>query len=291
MDLIKEKLIPLDKSWIIRMGVLDLINEYDDIIDFLDREKELNGDLFALRQAVKDWYKKARIYVGESGTLLRFLRFISWKYDLDKDFVTKGTLKRRKINTNPEIVNWPLVKLIELDHGTSQWASAAVLTGRNEKIKNPPFKLKLTFEALDHWNKMRGDRKKWEAKYDDNILRQANAFMELLKGKRVNFKAMQAEDYCFARAFGFISKEEGEEKWPSLRGHESNRVEEMEKEMKYFDDNKEIKSKDHRVVQAMSMLAQIKGKNVKIAYPESVNKSWPQFWKFVDYCSDKQKII
>ena len=35
-----------------------------------------------------------------------------------------------------------------------------------------------------------------------------------------------------ARAFGFISKEEGEEKWPSLRGHESDRIEEMEKEMK-----------------------------------------------------------
>ena len=138
---------------------------------------------------------------------------------------------------------------------------------------------------------MRGDRKKWEAKYDENILRQANAFIDLVEGKKINFKAIQAEDYCFARAFGFISKEEGEEKWPSLRGHESDRIEEMEKEMKYFEDNKEIKSKDHRVVQAMSMLAQIKGKNVKIAYSESVNKSWPQFWRFLDFCSNKPKNI
>jgi len=40
---------------------------------------------------------------------------------------------------------------------------------------------------------------------------------------------MQPEDYCFARVFGYITKTKGENKWPSLKGHESNRISEMEK--------------------------------------------------------------
>jgi len=44
---------------------------------------------------------------------------------------------------------------------------------------------------------------------------------------------------------------------------------------------KEILSKDHRVIQAIAMWAKVNQKEIKILYPEVVNKSWPQFWDFL----------
>lgn len=281
MELIKQGYIPLDKSWIIRMGVLDLLNGYEDIVHFLEQEKQLSDDLKSLLKALVAWKSKI-IDVGESGTLFRFLRFASWKLGLDKEFVLHGTLKQRKICDNPEIVNYSQEKLLELDNGTSQWASVAVLLGDKERLENPPYKLKLTYEAVDYWQKQREKGKCWEPRYDKTILQQAEAFLELLKNGKTNFIPEQAEDYCFARVFGFITKQEAEDRWPSLRGHESNRIEEMEKALEDVNNERETVSKDHRIVQAIAMLQKVKNENTKIKYTSSVNKSWPQFWKFLN---------
>ncbi len=64
------------------------------------------------------------------------------------------------------------------------------------------------------------------------------------------------------------------ERKPTLRGHESNRLTEMEKAL----EEKEISYKDHRVVQAVVMFH--KG-NIMVKYPSCVKKSWPQFWRFI----------
>ena len=69
-----------------------------------------------------------------------------------------------------------------------------------------------------------------------------------------------------------MTAEEGEKRWPSLRGHESDRIAEMEEALQ----QKEITSRDHRVIQAIAMLKRDK---ITIKYPDSVNKSWPQFWQ------------
>ncbi len=91
----------------------------------------------------------------------------------------------------------------------------------------------------------------------------------------MNFVPEQAEDYCFSRAFGIVTTEFGEKTWPSFKGHESDRIQEMDIALQ----QKEVTSKDHRVVQAIAML---KGNEVLIKYLDSVNKSWPQFWKFLE---------
>lgn len=104
---------------------------------------------------------------------------------------------------------------------------------------------------------------------------QAFAYINWRKNRKINFTPQQAEDYCFARAFGLITAEEGEKIWPSLRGHESDRINEMEQSL----NQDKITSTDHRIIQAVSML---KGNSVKIKYPNAVNKSWPQFWRFLD---------
>lgn len=277
--MIKNGLIPLDKSWIIRMGILDLINGYSDTVLFLEKQKQLSDDLQALLGALRDWGLKKEINVGESGTLYRFLQFASWKLGLSKKFILQKTLRQRKICDNPEIINFSLSELLKLDNGTSQWASAAVLLGNKNKISNPPYKLALTYEAVSHWENQRKQNKCWIPRYDRTILKQAAAFLKILDGEKADFAPEQAEDYCFARAFGFITKEKGEELWPSLRSHESDRIAEMENVLANL--NGEIESRDHRAAQAIAMLQKTKGKEIKMKYPEAVNKSWPQFWNFL----------
>jgi len=264
------------------MGILDLLNGYDDIIRFLERQEQLSNDLKALYRASIAWKYEKPVDVGESGTLYRFLKFANWKLGLNKKFILHGSLLKRKICDNSKIINYSLEKLLKLDNRTSQWASAAVLFNNERKVKNPPHKLILTYKAISHWKSQRVKGQSWKPRYDKTILRQAEAFLKLVKKGKISFVPQQPEDYCFARAFGLISKKEGESRWPSLRGHESDRIEEMEEMLDYANKRKEINSKDHRVVQAIAMYQKKKNIDIKIKHPEVVNKSWPQFWKFLN---------
>ncbi len=284
--LIEKSLIPLDKSWIIRMGFLDTINGYKDIIIFLENQQNLNDDLQALKRVSNDWATKNELNVGESGTLYRFFKFANWKLHLNKNFIVEGTLKNRDICDNSSITVLTIEKLLALDNSTSQWASAAILMGNTEEFKNPPYKLKVTYDAVSHWKEQRGKGEIWQPRYDETILKQAITFIKMHKSEKVDFVSEQAEDYCFARVFNFISKEEGEKKWPALRGHESDRIAEMEKVIEQIKKNEDIISKDHRVVQAVGMYQKLNKLTSTIIYPKSVNKSWPQFWDFLDKITD-----
>jgi hypothetical protein len=281
-DLAIKGYIPLDKSWTIRMGVLDLLSGREYYINgILAEHRELSDDLLALERCVHDWNSNRTLDVGESGTLYRFLQFTSWKLNLNKQFIRRGTLRNRPINQNPAIVTYPLAELLTLDNGTSQWASAAVLAGSEEMVPRPPYKLALTYEAVAHWKMRQKQGGRWFLRHDATILRQAVAFLGLRSGKKEPFVPVQAEDYCFARAFEYITSEEGAERWPNLRGHETDRIEEMERSLAEFKAGQQIVSQDHRVVQAIVMLGKVKKKRVRVSYPASVNKSWPQFSRFV----------
>ena len=282
---IPERYIPLDKSWIIRMGVLDIINGYNDIQVFLGNQNNLGDDLLALKKASEVWHTNKLVEVGESGTLYRLLKFASWKLGLNKKFVVSGTLSQRNITDNPDIIKLSQKELLKLDNNTSQWATASVLLGDKERIKNPSFKLKVTYEAVEHWTNQRKINKSWILRLDQTILHQTEAFISLLNKEHPKFIPEQAEDYCFARVFGYITKEEGEKKWPSLMGHESNRIVEMENIIKCANEGKPISSKDHRVVQAIAMWAEVNNKKIIITYPEVVNKSWSQFWDFMEWAT------
>jgi len=276
-----KKFIPLDKSSIIGMGLLDIINGYKDIETFLGQQKILSEDLLALKRASELWRTNEPIDVGESGTLYRLLQFASWKLGLNKKFIIRGTLKNKKITDDPGIVNLPLEELLKLDNGTSQWATATKLLGNKETVSNPPYKLKITYEAIRHWKKRRKEGLSWEPRQDETILKQAETFLSLSRKENAKFIAEQAEDYCFARAFNFISQEEGLKRWPSLQSHESNRILEMENALNVAQKGEEIISKDHRVIQAIVMWGIVNNSAVKIKHPEAVNKSWPEFWEFI----------
>src|SRR3989344_6836438 len=276
-----KEFIPLDKSWLNRMGVLDIIYGYSDIREFLDSQADLSDDLLAVRRAAEDWKKDVPVDVGESGTLYRLLQFASWKLNLNKVFIKNGTLKDRSITNDPNIMNFSLEELLKLDNETSQWATASVLMGNEQRIPNPPNKLQETFDAVLHWNKQREAGLVWDTRYDETIKIQAETFLRLLRGEEAAFVSQHSEDYCFARVFNYMTKEEGEKMFPSVKGHETNRIEEMERAIAQAEAGESVDSKDHRVVQTLAMWGKVNKKEIKFTYPEAVNKSWTLFWDFL----------
>ena len=285
--LINHEHIPLDKSWIIRMGILDLINSKKDILRFLESQQNLGGDLKALQRIIVSWNDSSQpLDVGESGTIYRFVRFYTWKHKINREIKISDTLakrvKRGAICNNPEIVNWQIEELLKLDNQTSQWATMAYLLGDRRKVKNPPFKLQVTYDAVEHWEQQRKKVKSWEARVDPTILNQALAFIDYLRTGKIKFSPEQAEDYCFARAFDVMTQEQGMKLYPSLEGHETPRFDEMEKSLIEAKSGKVISSEDHRVVQAIAMKYFSEGfGRINFAKPDCVNKTWPKFWDFL----------
>lgn len=273
--------VPWDKSWVIRMGVRDLLaGKKRRTLNFLETQESLNEDLIALATALFSWTLGGiPVDVGESGTLYRFLRFASWKLGRPVTFIRSGTLKTRQICDDSSIVNLPQRELLKLDNGTSQWASAAVLCGDQERLSDAPYKLQLTYVAVTHWEVFKESG--WIPRRDRTIERQADAFNGLFHRGQLAFKPEQAEDFCFAYAFCGMSAAEGLAQWPSLLGHESNRIDEMGQALLQAKKGEVVQSRDHRVVQAVAMWCVFNGKPTLVAHPGAVNKSWPQFWEFL----------
>jgi len=282
------KYIPLDKSWLIRMGVLDLTHGYQDIGKFLANQENLGDDLIALKRVAEKWDTEEPLNVGESGTLYRFVQFYFWKNKIDREIIKEGSLLERGACNNPGIINWTLEKLLDLDGGTTQWASASIINGSTEKITVPRYKnkLQLSYDAVEHWNSQRNDNLCWEPKYDRTIEKQAIAFINYLKTGKIYFSINHSEDYCFGRAFELINKEIGENIFPQIRRHESDRLQEMEEALEDAVNYRQVFSEDHRVIQAVVMKSLGSKNKINVLNPQSVNKSWPQFWNFIEYCKN-----
>jgi hypothetical protein len=280
-----DAIVPLDKSWIIRMAVLDIFNgRAEDTIKFLKSQKDLGSDLRSVLKAAEGWDTGKGIGT-ESATFFRMLQFGIWKFGLDKRLVKEGTLRDRPMAEDPNIINYPISELLKLDGGTSQWASAAVLFGA-PRCEESRVKLDLTHDAVRHWNEMRDSGRCWLRLTDTTIKAQAKAFLELLTNGKSSWEPRHSEDYCLARALGMMTPEEGAIRWSSLKGHESDRIAEMETAISQFRSGSDITSKDHRVIQSIAMLAQVSHAKASFASAESVGKSWPLFWRFFDNVSN-----
>lgn len=272
-----DKFIPIDKSHCIRMTLIDLF-KYGKNSTHKFNKGIICDDLMSLNVTVRNWTSTPTnnvVYVGESGTLYRLTQFYAWKNSLPKYFIKAGTLHYRNINSNPSIINLPQSELLKLDNGTSQWASAAVLAGDAERLPNPPNKLRLTYNCIDNHHDS------WQPVLDETIHRQARYFVSLIEKTNSEFVPNHSEDFCFAYAFGKITGDEGLKRWPALLSHESNRIDEMEREYERARSGTRIASKDHRVVQALALWGLLHRKTVSFEYPQAVMKSWPLFWNFV----------
>lgn len=273
---IDQSTMPWDKSWGLRCGVLDIVHgQPERAIHVLDSNPPLSDDLVALREAAWEWDKTDVISVGESGTLYRFLQYVSWQQGLNKQFMKSGTLQGRGMSTQDIVMHRNQAGLLLLDNETSQWASAAALCGDPERLPNPPFKLATTYEAIDHWNQAQAASKPWELRKDATITAQAVAFQGLLKGLQPNFEPVQAEDFPFARVFDYMTTDEAKKRWRSLAGHESNRFEEVDAMLALAEQGEPVPTRDHRIAQAIIFWGKITEREVEIIHPECISKSWP----------------
>jgi hypothetical protein len=288
MDEEIKQYIPLDKSWAIRLGFLDIINGTDLFLSQIKERDDLNNDINDLIKASEQWNDSDEIDIGESGTLFRYLQFASWKLGLNKKFVKHKTLLSREMCNDSNIVNWPLDEIAKLDHNTTQWASAAILMGNTDEVPEDNYFLQMSKEALKHYLEIKNKRDDslCEIKTDKTFLRQIEYFVNLLEGKQdIKFKMIHPDDYCFARAFDLTNKKEGKEMWPAVIGHESNRLEEMEIALEQFEKGEAVTSTDHRVAQSLALLGLLKNKEISFSSPDCVNKTWPRFWEFLDFVS------
>lgn len=279
--------MPWDKSRIIRYSMLDVIHgQEQQALDWLEENFEtLGDDLVALRRTIKQYIGGQVLDVGESGTLLRFWRWILWSQGDKRPIILRGTLQERDICNDPAILKLSLHQLLELDKGTSQWASAAVLWSKQTfPGRLMPPHLYLTYMVLEEWQAARADGKPWDARKDAIIMHQAMAYIEWIKTGVMNFVPDNGEDFCFATSFDLLTPEEGRIRWPALRGHESNRViamKEAQAAIAWSRWDGYNHSRDHRVVQALAMRY---GSAIQFTHPECVSKSWPQFWEFIAFC-------
>lgn len=268
-----EALLPADKSWFIRIAFLCFIHKKPIPV----APEDANDDIKSLLEALKpeNWAQK-KIFIGDGATAYRFLQFYVWKFGKMKEFIKGPILAPRPICNDPSIVQLPQKKLLKVDN-TSQWASACALCGNPHRVPNPPFKLAVSYEALDAFE----TGNPAAIRPDATILRQAEAFLEVCDTGNTSWKPSHSEDFCFANAFALMSARTGAERWPSLAGHESNRPKEMLDQMESLVFRNRITSKDHRVIQAVAMFAESKGITYKVSHPLAVAKSWPRFWDFL----------
>ncbi len=303
-----EKYTPQDKSWVIRMGILDLTRGYtQDIINFLDSQDQtaLGSDLKALRRIAGEWHLRYSkpLNVGESGTIYRFVKFYNWLNNIPHEPIVSDTLQKRsreEITNDSSIVHLTPEILLTLDNNTTQWATmqylllppalrkkvAPIIHHGKTLTRSGDFKLRVTYDAVSHWEEQRKEGKCWESRIDPTFFAQQKAFVDGLKTGKVIYTGEQAEDYCFERAFDLITQDEGSLVYPSVEGHETNRIEEMEKVIAKLNVTGIIDSPDHRVVQAMVMRQIFLGKPYTVANPNVVNKTWPKYWEFIKYVNE-----
>jgi len=191
------------------------------------------------------------------------------------------------------MLNWSVPELLIESPMTTQRASASYLIGRTSKMeshnKREYNKLFLTYEAKEHWLESRAQNRCWAPKYDETIIRQAEAYQRKLNNEPFGFEPKHSEDACFAIAFDIKTLDQAESEWPSIVNHESNRIKEMGSALEAYEKGAIIVSDDHRVVSSMAMKCKVDNNSLSVSSirnrfsnPDCVSKAWPMFWRFLN---------
>lgn len=283
-ELIRLRLGPIDKTDLIDKGMLDLVHgraqDTIDLVNSYPREK-IGDDIYYLGVSLQDLLDGRPLHINESAKLKRSYKMYGWKTGAKIEFIEEGSLKNRKICDNPEIANWSQRELLNIPRDeTTQFASMAVIMGDRERLLDAPYKLKVAYDAVDHWEKRRAMNLMWVPMYDQTILSELVSNIEKLKYGKTNFRYVHSENYMRARCLGIMGPKDAEKK---LQNQESPRIDETEKMIEEVYSGKEITSKDHRVVFNGVFLQLENGMEVKVRYKSAVNKTFPQFWKYVSY--------
>jgi hypothetical protein len=226
------------------------------------------------------------VSVGESGTLYRSIVYWSMVKNWRMEIFTTGTLAPREITIPENLLELTPQQLSKLDNQTSQWLSAAMISGypftmRDLEEVYSPFLL-LTWEAKRKYEKvLYEDPSNFHSVlgYDNTLFRQFVAYRKWLQTSKLDFLVSSSEDVCFAVAMGY-DIEELLPRFPQIVTHESNRYEAMVELTNAGPMPSSLRnSRDHRVVMATAMKFGL-GPGF-FAHPQCVSKSCPRFWDFM----------
>lgn len=284
--------VPVSKSVAIRAIMLDLATDRRDVpsvTDVIGNIADLPDDVIAAVKLSED-LKAGRnvVSVGESGTLYRFLIYWARKNKRLIEFTTSGTLRNREITIPDNLLDLSYDELLALDNGTSQWASAAMICGKQYEltlIGKSPF-LAITLNTMLAYKRaMPYERGPYSILTPDmTFVRQFDHYERVMNNPGLKFVPVSSEDFCYAVAMG-ADVEELLERFPSVIHHESNRYEAMKLlAVAGPVPNSIHNSKDHRVIMAAAMKYGV-GPNL-FTYPQCVSKSCPRFWEFMKYMKD-----
>lgn len=270
---IPEKHIPLCKSTYMRLATLDYIHDSSQTIDILSNYWALLGDdLKATRNAfVQLKNRDYPIRVDKSRTLYCIIQWKLWLDGIDKEISANFSVADR-IHANKEIIYLSPERLLQLESGTSQWATAQALWGSANRIVSPPQKLQMTYDLIDNYDKER------KIIYDQTILRQLIAWYNMIQGRQHGFFPLHSEDACFAMIVLEFNYENIHEQWPQIEFHESDRILEADITRREINADHSISSRDHRIIQAGVMKQILEEKPISVKYPHEVNKSFPFFF-------------
>jgi hypothetical protein len=299
------KFMPLDKCWTIRLGVLDILNGRQDHIsneisswERLHGPKSITKDIKALHACARNWDEQSMVVqVSDCRTLYCFLKYASWKLKDMRSYMIGDDLLIRAPHADPKIVDWDQTKLMTLEGGSTCWASAKVLLGCTHRVFLPPRLLEMTYNAVCTW---KASTKRGTGEYglfgDMILFRQAAAFWDIIhKGKSLKVEDLLPDtqsrssrpdplpqDYFMLRTFGVINMVEGRKQFPEL-SYRRDRISDMEKQLGNLQMGKPIDTKDHRIIQAITMKSMYDGKAADIIHVDAVEKSWPAFWEFLQH--------
>jgi hypothetical protein len=280
------KFIPWCKSWTERMVILDVTRGYTkDSAEILEKHRhELSDDLISVKNCVDVWDKpEIPLNVGEAGTWYRLVWFYHTKNNIKREIIKEGTLKSREVCIDSEIVDakkWPPERLLTLDNGTTQVATAAYLMGDERRVADIKYytpkyeKLHMTYEAPDYWKEKKKNNEMWEMRKDKTIERQVKAYLDYLAIGSMVFTPRHSEDYCFAKIFNSMTPEQ-EEAFTSVKSHESDRTkigESIEEAEKFCTTS----SKDHRIITNLVLKFAARKINLHVQHPENISKAWPK---------------
>ena len=279
--------IPWCKSWTERMAILDATRGYaKNSSKILQKyEGELSDDLKSVKNCIDVWDKpEIPLNVGEAGTWYRLLWFYFTKNNIKREIIKEGTLKGREVCNNSEIVDskkWPPERLLTLDDGTTQFATAAYLCGDERIVKDiiyytPKYeKLHMTYESVPYWNEKIKNNEPWEMRKDKTIERQVRAYLQYLKTGHMVFVPRHSEDYCFAKIFNTMPPEL-ENSFTSVKKHESDRtkINDAIEEARIYH---KTSSKDHRIITNLVLDYLAKGIDLHVEHPENISKAWPKY--------------
>lgn len=282
------------------MLFLDLIVGDYERIDAYFQECEQQGivlsqDHHSMRSAAHTYRSGLPIDTGESGTVYRKMKMLCWSRREDRVFVQRDTALKRSFTDDPHIFHLAYNQLLQLDGGTSQYASAAFLLRPYQPLMYPEdgalqrdlttnelhYKFKVAIDAKLHWLLARSSGKSWQSRQDPTIIAQATAIERWAhNGYRgpLNFKPEQAEDTLLAMAFGILTPDLVARLYPQVANHESNRLIALEEALAEYLCGQKISTGDHRVVTALALRYGLSEQ--AFTNPRSVEKAWPLFWRF-----------